>query len=99
MTQPKLTPSQEAREAVASANPLVGEAIRAGEYDDDSLVQAFARFEQAIRKDEAEKCAAEADEFAASSKPLRDAVDVARHDEAKLIAAAIRARHAEGGEK
>lgn len=59
MTDSALTPSQEAREAavditvVAEMRPM----LREGRFDSHCYVRAFARFEQAIRKDEAEKCA------------------------------------------
>lgn len=63
---PNLTPSQEAREAAASLYAELHDvwegysacvAMREGYAGNHPFVQAFARFEQAIRKDEAEQCA------------------------------------------
>lgn len=116
MTDSTLTPPQEAREAAAAcARVIYGERIAvkisAGEMDRHHLVQAFARFEQAIRRDEAEKCARIAekraeDRFAECGTRDWDtnayyyegaAAETyeALDEEDEAIAAALRARHAD----
>jgi hypothetical protein len=88
--------SKEAREAAAAivesgcpglgnGNKVVADEIRGGLHDDYAIVQAF----QAIRRDEAEKCAMVVDEHGVTwGLQYRSMTDT--------LAAAIRARHADG---
>lgn len=103
--------SQEAREAAEVAfDDVLGDAGSYAEYMLPShreggvrtLAEAFARFEQAIRKDEAEKCARVADSYDEALSPppgwsddWKDGFETGACDNSIAIAAALRARHAE----
>lgn len=88
--------SQRAREAAAQTaeecgKPSVAKHIRAGATDQNWRVQAFARFEQAIRADERERAAKVVDRLESP-----DGIFMAvRKNWSRRIAAAIRAQRDE----